>query len=199
MERSVRIQLGVVVERRRSRSPWQEWIWRPVSVIAGAPALGSAGALETAGETAGETEWRELVRGDDWTQYHAANLPLELHRAETEAYRINLGQKPPRVFVVLRPTTEPGPHPYRPLLITASPEEAEGYLESGDEIVEGVPMPDAVIAWLRAFVERHHVEQPFVKRKRSNKSAAPGEGASEADPPVQAGRRPAARRKAPDG
>jgi hypothetical protein len=71
MERSVHIQLGVVVERRRSGSPWQEWSWRPASVFAGAPPLGS--------------EWRELVRGDDWTHYHAATLPLELHRTETEA------------------------------------------------------------------------------------------------------------------
>lgn len=186
MERSVRIELGVVVERRRSRSPWQEWIWRPVSVICGAPSLGSAGALAT--------EWRELVRGDGWTHYHAANLTLELHRAETEAYRINLAQKPPRVFVVLRPATEPGPYPYRPLLITASPLEAEGYLESGDEIVEGVAMPEAVIAWLWAFVKRHHVEQPFVKRKRSSKSAARNEEPSHADRPG-----PAARRKVSDG
>jgi hypothetical protein len=27
-------------------------------------------------------------------------------------------------------------------------------------------MPAAVIAWLRDFVDRHHVERPFVKRKR---------------------------------
>jgi Protein of unknown function (DUF3305) len=177
MERSVRIQLGVVVERRRSRSPWQEWIWRPVSVILGAPALGS--------------EWRELMHGEGWTQYHAANLPLELHRAETEAYRVNLAQRPPRVFVVLRPATGPGPHAYRPHLVTASPQEAEGYLESGDEIVEGVAMPDALIAWLRAFVERHHVEQPFIKRKRAHKGGARREDGSLPDP--------AARKKVFDG
>jgi hypothetical protein len=58
------------------------------------------------------------------------------------------------------------------LLITASPAEAEGYLASGDEIVEGVPMPVAVIAWLKDFVDRHHVERPFVKRKRG-KGAGP--------------------------
>jgi hypothetical protein len=152
MERSVRMPLGVVVERRKSTSRWQDWIWRPVSVILGAPPVGP--------------EWRELLRGETWTQYHAANLSLELHRAETEAYLLNLAQQPPRIYVVLRPATEGAAHPYRPLLITASPVEAEGYLASGDEIVEGVPMPAAVIAWLRDFVDRHHVERPFVKRKR---------------------------------
>ncbi len=164
--------LGVVIERRRSTSSWQDWVWRPVAVLAGAPPLAG--------------DWRQLLHGASWTQYHAANLPLELHRAETEAYLINLGQQPPRVYVVLRPASEPGPYPFRPLLITVSPTEAEGYLASGEEIVEGVPMPAPVIAWLRAFVARHHVEQPFVKRKRG-KGAPPG-AADGAPPPALSGR-----------
>ncbi|MGH6912214.1 MAG: DUF3305 domain-containing protein [Geminicoccaceae bacterium] len=152
MERRASMPLGVVIERRRSKSPWQEWIWRPVSVIPGAPAVGAEG--------------RELIHGEGWTHYHAATLPLELHRGETEAYLLNLSQRPPRVYVVLRPASEPCPHPYRPLLVTASPYEAESYQESGDEIVEGVVMPELVVSWVQAFVQRHHVDRPFVKRKR---------------------------------
>ena len=152
MESSARVLLGVVVERRRSKSPWQDWSWRPVSVILGAPPLGA--------------EWRELLRDADWTRYHAANLPLQLSRSETEAYILNLSQRPPRIFVVLRSAGAQAVQPYRPLLITASPNEAESYMSSGEEIVEGVPMPAPVIAWLEAFVARHHVERPFVKRKR---------------------------------
>lgn len=158
MEQSAQMLLGVVVERRRSKSPWQDWSWRPVAVIVGAPPLGP--------------EWRELVRADDWTRYHAANLPLALSRSETEAYILNLSQRPPRIYVVLRASGGAEAQPYRALLITASPSEAEAYLSSGDEIVEGVPMPAPVIAWLEAFVARHHVERPFVKRKRKR---APGE------------------------
>ncbi|MGH6914917.1 MAG: DUF3305 domain-containing protein [Geminicoccales bacterium] len=168
-ERSAAMPLGVVVERRRSRSPWQDWIWRPVSVIAGAPPVGG--------------EWRVLVREDDWVRYHAATLPLELHRTETEAYLVNLSQQPPRVYVVLRPATQAGPYAFRPLLVTASPFEAESYLESGDEIVEGVPMPQPVAAWVRAFVDRHHVAQPFVKRKRSKGDDVPAGGSSWSDRP----------------
>jgi Protein of unknown function (DUF3305) len=157
MEQSAQIMLGVVVERRRSRSPWQDWSWRPVAVILGAPPLGP--------------EWRELVREPDWTRYHAANLPLELSRSETEAYILNLSHTPPRIYVVLRTAGGQAAQPYRPLLITASPVEAEGYLSSGEEIVEGVPMPPPVVAWLEEFVARHHVERPFVKRKRKRGAA----------------------------
>ena len=45
----------------------------------------------------------------------------------------------------------------------------------GDDLVEAVPMPDGLIAWVQAFIDRHHVDQPFVKRKRKRaKAEAPG-------------------------
>jgi Protein of unknown function (DUF3305) len=171
MERSARMALGVVVERRRSRSPWRDWVWQPVSVLVGAPPPGA--------------RWRELMRGDDWTRYHAGDLELELHRTETEAYLLNLAQRPPRVYVVLRPADTPDEPPFEPLLITASPSEAEGYLSSGDEIVEGVAMPAPVIAWLQDFVQRHHVERPFVKRKR--RKGATVAASDEAEATLEAG------------
>ena len=179
MERSVRMPLGVVVERRKSTSRWQDWMWRPVSVILGAPPVGP--------------EWRELLRGETWTHYHAANLPLELHRVETEAYLLNLAQAAaPDLRRAAAGDRARARMPYRPLLITASPVEAESYLASGDEIVEGVPMPAAVIAWLRDFVDRHHVERPFVKRKRARGADAPARAGRRAD----AGRALAERRRA---
>ena len=55
------------------------------------------------------------------------------------------------------------------LLVTASPYEAQDYADSGEEIVEKVPMPPGLVAWVRDFVERHHVEEEFVKRKRDRK------------------------------
>ena len=52
---------------------------------------------------------------------------------------------------------------YAPFLVTASPYEAAAYSEA---IVEAVPMPDGLIAWVQDFVDRHHVDEPFEKRKR---------------------------------
>ncbi len=64
-------------------------------------------------------------------------------------------------------------------LVTADPAEGEALTEPGAEIVEAVPMPAAIQEWLAAFVEAHHVERPFVKRKRDR-----------ADPEALAKRRP---------
>lgn len=143
--------IGVVLERREMDNPWQDHSWSAVAVMPGAPEV---------------DEWRLLASDQGWARYHADTLPLELHRSETEAYRTNLADHPPRVFVLLREDEEDGDHEVAPFLVTVSAYEAQDYLDSGEEIVDGVTMPDAVIAWVQAFIDAHHVDVPFVKRKR---------------------------------
>jgi len=156
MTRKESMPMGVVLERRVIDHPWQEYAWLPIEVIPGAPPVDS---------------WRLLNEGEGWIHYHAATLDLELFPGETDGYRTNLAQPQPAIYVVLRPDEgdeEGGDgHDVVPLLVTVCPHEAESYVESGDEIVEAVSMSDDVKAWVQAFVDEHHVEVPFVKRKRS--------------------------------
>lgn len=154
METLVRLPLGVVVERREIDNPWQSHTWRAVAVIPGAPTV---------------DKWRELARGPRWIRYHAATLPVELHHKETAAYRTNLSNDQPAIFVGLRDVVDPGESGFEvaPFLVTASPFEAQDYLDSSEVIIERVPMPDGVIAWVQAFVDAHHVDEPFEKRKRT--------------------------------
>lgn len=172
MEKTETLPLGVVIERRRSNHPWADYTWRALAVIPGAPELDPEGP------------WTQLREGDGWVQYHCGTLTLELFRSETETYKINLSQSPPRIFVVLRQNIDPGiEHDILPFLVTASPFEAQHYLDSGEEIVEAVTMPEEVLALVRDFVEAHHVEQTFKKRRRENKK--PREEAFSRRPPVE--------------
>jgi molybdopterin-guanine dinucleotide biosynthesis protein A len=139
----------VVVERRKLSNPWADETWLPVGVLPG--------------ETHGAPGLK-LRDGEDWTQYLAGTLPLELWRKETASYQYNLATGAPQVYVVLR--RDDGVLPWRPLLVTAAPDEAQAAMEGGEDIVEGVPMPPAIRAWVEAFVSAHHVEEPFYKRKR---------------------------------
>jgi hypothetical protein len=143
------LPLGVVLEGREMDNPWQDHCWRPIAVIPGAAQTG---------------EWRVLRQGKGWVHHLAGTLDLDLFEKETDGYRANLSQPQPRVFVVLRPDDE-GEWGVVPFLVTVCPYEAEGYVESGDEIVEGVPMPEDVIAWVQSFIDAHHVDVPFEKRK----------------------------------
>ena len=155
MKHQETLPLGVVLERRRIDNPWKDFDWRPLAVIPGAAAFDPEG------------EWRVLREGEDWIHYHSGTLSLELFRRETEGYKVNLSHDPPRIFVVLRDGADAGgAHDIVPFLVTACPYEAQDYMDSGEDIVEAVVMPADVIAFVQAFIDRHHVDEPFVKRKQ---------------------------------
>ncbi len=142
--------LGVVLERRDIDNPWQSVSWRAVAVIPGAPPV---------------DERRVLAEGSGWVRYHAATLTVELHRKGTEGYRYNLSTEVPAVFVVTRREEESDAE-VEPFAATVCPNEAQDYLDAGDDIVDRVPMPEVMIAWVQDFVKKHHVDRPFRKRKR---------------------------------
>ena len=50
--------------------------------------------------------------------------------------------------------------------VTADPAEGESFTETATDLVEQVPMPLPIQQAVAAFVAQHHVETPFVKRKR---------------------------------
>ena len=144
------ISVGVVVERREIDNPWQDYTFRAIAVIPDAPACDG---------------WRLMREGEGWTHFHAVNLTLELFKGETEGYRFNLSQPQPSIYVVLRPGESDEEQDVEPFHVTVCPYEAMGYAESGDEIVEGVPIPEETLNWIQEFVTAHHVDTPFKKRK----------------------------------
>lgn len=150
MKPLVSIPVGVVVERSKGTSPWAEFEWSPASVLTGVP------------DTA---PWTQLTDDGQHATFYAGAAKIELHRTETGNYRNNLMTGKPLLWVVLRTTgVEP---PCQLAIVTADPAEAEALagLGSGD-IVDTVPMPAAIEAAIAAFVTEHHIERPFVKRKR---------------------------------
>jgi hypothetical protein len=145
----MRIPVGVVVERRKAVSPWADFLWRPVSVLAGEPAA---------------APWTPLAGDGDVHTFYAGSAVIELFRTETANYLGNLGSGAPSLWVVLRPTgSEP---PYEVFAVTADPAEGEAFTEAGNDLVDAVPMPATIVETLEAFVAEHHVDRPFFKRRR---------------------------------
>ena len=143
------IPVGVVVERRRAKSMWAEFLWRPVSVLAGKPSA---------------EPWTPLDTQPDRVLFYAGEAVIELHRTETSYYRDNLASGAPKLWVALRPAaSEP---PYQLVAVTADPGEGEAFTDAGSNLVEAVPMPPDIAEIVDRFVARHHVERPFIKRRR---------------------------------
>ena len=115
---------------------------------------------------AGPADWKVLRSEDDVTEFHAATLPLTLYVSDAEAYAHELQAREPSVYAVLRPNGVNDDLPWTVALVTASPYEAQDYCDSAEELVEKIPMPDGLGAWITAFVDKHYEEEVFVKRRR---------------------------------
>jgi len=150
----VTLPLGIVIRKSPGVTRWSRWVWQAVAVLPGAA----------------DADWRELRREGEVVEYHAATVPLELWRASTEDYLTGLSARVPSIAVVMRQTSDPdAAQEIEVLLATASPYEAQDYMDSGEEIVELVPMPEGLAAIIRDFVDQHHHHQKFIKRKRDKK------------------------------
>lgn len=153
MERRLSLSVGVIVAREDADNPWQDYVWRLAGVVIGGDA---------------DAGWREIGRDPGIVRYFAGTLEIEVFRRETEAYQVNLNNDVPVVYVVMREADDPGAsQPLELHLATVSAYEAQDYLDTGEEIVDSVAMPAPLIAWVQRFVDRHHVEEKFVKRKRN--------------------------------
>ncbi|TXR47007.1 DUF3305 domain-containing protein [Phyllobacterium endophyticum] len=142
------IPVGVLVERRKAKSPWADYLWRPISVLAGVPVTEA---------------WTPMDGGKDVQLFYAGHALIELHRTETVYYRENLASGSPLLWVVIRPAEANA----QLIAVTADPAEGEALTDAGHDIVETVAMPESVALTIQDFIAAHHVEQPFVKRRRS--------------------------------
>jgi hypothetical protein len=149
VEPLMRIPVGVLVERRRAKGPWVDYVWRPVAVLAGEPSA---------------APWTVVSADDQQTTFFAGTADVALFRSEAANYRDNLASGAPALWVALRPTgCEP---PYEILTVTADPAEGEALTETGADLVEPVAMPHPVRDAIAAFVAEHHVERTIYKRRR---------------------------------
>jgi len=193
-----RTTVGLVVERRKAKSPWVDFVWRPVAALPGAPETPPWTVLahvpakwspvrrqehapneeERACSDSIGTEYA-LEGDDEATQFYVGTAEIGLYRSDTPHYRDNLAAGSAGLWVVLRPTA--GGPPFEVVTVTANPSEGEAFTESGSDLVEPVPMPESVRELIEAFIAEHHVDHAFSKREQQR-----------ADPDAMARRPPAA-------
>lgn len=145
------LRVGVIVRRTPGVTQWVKDIWTPIGVIPGAP----------------DEDWKLMIQDGDVVDYHAGTVTMELFRADVEAYLVSLNMKRPSVWVVMdRDETDHSPSGWFVSAVTASAYEAQDALDSGESIVEAVPIPEGLAAWIQEFVDLHYIEEPFKKRRR---------------------------------
>jgi hypothetical protein len=152
------IPVGVVVERRKAKSKWVDFLWRPVSVFVGVPSA---------------APWTPLYTEAETILFFAGETVIEFHRTETTKYGDNLASGAPKLWVALCPVASE--RPYDVLAVTADPAEGEALTDAGSNIVETVLMPPDVVEAVIQFIAQHHVERAFVKRQRERQATVSSE------------------------
>ncbi len=147
------VRLCVVVARKSIESAWSDYVWQPVGVMLDPP-NGIHGKI------------REEIDGQ--IHYFMECEPLELHPKDAPAYRENLElEQEGSLWVVLGEADDSAESlPYYVQLVTASPYEAQDYLDSGELIVEAVEMPHLLRDFLADYVLHCPDEEKFIKRKQ---------------------------------
>lgn len=149
------IKIGAVVRRTPGVTQWARHIWTPTAVIPGAP----------------DAFWKELVCDGDVIDYHAGTVAMELYRADVEGYLVSLNMTVPSVWIIMdRDQSKQSPSGWVVSAVTASAHEALDALDNAESIVEPVPIPESLAAWIKEFIDMHYIEAPFKKRRRDEVS-----------------------------
>ena len=162
---TLELTVGLVLARYAPASTWGRPIWMPVQ------------ALDQVPET---PAWSRLSASAERETFYAGAFPVMVYASETGFYRDNLATGTPKLWVVMQPGEGPdGPDQRIEIVqVTADPTEGEGHTQTGTYVVEVVDMPALTAAAVAEFVEQHHVERVFEKRKRDRKvPLTPGPGA----------------------
>ena len=128
------------MQRRAIDSRWQSEVWEPLGVLA---------------DYEGDAGPRVIVEEPQATQWLYPGFNIVLQRAEAEGYFHNVSTSAPNVFVLWRmEESRAVPH-----YVTVSYDEASRWMDGGAH-VDAVPMPAAMRAWLREFVEHNYRPEP---------------------------------------
>jgi hypothetical protein len=130
------LPVAVIMERRALANRWQSERWAPVDVVP---------------DEGGPREARLLEEDREHARWLHPGFAIELHRDEADGYYLNMTTETPYVFVNWRMVDELAV----PKIVTVSYHEA-GRMMDGGELVDGVPLPPALFAWLDEFVRAHY-------------------------------------------
>lgn len=136
-------RLGVIGASFPPVSRWASRVAQPTAVMMDLPPLSIGSVMSERNGV------QTIYMGD-----HA----LVLHSNETGHYIDNLRALKPSVWVALDDGVV--------RILTVDPYEGEALAGDPERVVEALLMPPRLVAKIERFVEEHHVEQVFHKRKR---------------------------------
>jgi len=99
---------------------------------------------------------------------YIADVLIDLHHAEAEAYAENLQSSSPAIYIVLRPIIDDDESEAEMMVveISLSPYTIQDYEDCGEDIIVKLPLAGPVANLVQEFVDTYFKPEKFVKRKR---------------------------------
>ena len=172
--RHVLYAVRVIVERQPLDNPWISHKWAvhdliPLDISAGLGALPS-----------GDIILQPLHADSSELDLYMADIRIDLHHAEAEAYAENLQSSDPSIYIVLRDgdlieenekkSDEKRNIDVHLAEVSLSPYHIQDYEDCGEDKVEKVPLYGPILELLNKFVSIHFHPEEFKKRKRDKKN-----------------------------
>lgn len=137
------VRVAVLGVSHPPANKWARRVTRPAAAMAEIPELARGALMAEQGE----------VR-----TYYMGDHGVILHSGETAHYIDNLRAAQPSLWV----SCDAG----EVRLVSADPYEGEAMASDPERLVEALAMPPAIVARIDAFIQAHHVQEVFHKRKR---------------------------------
>jgi hypothetical protein len=139
-----RLNVAVLIERRKQPNPWEAWNFRIADVAVDSGGFGTA--------------MRQLRDDGQSALFLHPGFSVELYRDEAEGYYLNLSSGRPVWFVMWRIDEDDAARAW-PERVSLSYHEA-GRLLDAQERVDNLPLPAAVAAWLQGYTDTHYRPEP---------------------------------------
>ena len=150
----------VLLERVPIVNRWADEQWRPAAVVpVERLAQGSDAAVPGVPEC--------VTDGPMGTTWRFPGCAIELHPTEAEGYFLNITSDTPLVFVMWRAAEDGSEPAARVQMLTVSYNQAGRIMDAGER-VDPVPMPEAILAWMRPYVAEHYKPEPRRKVRRND-------------------------------
>ncbi len=150
LEPEISCNVDIILERKKSRHPWADFVWSGVDVVS--PSTGNG-------------RWQLVEEGAEVSRFRFGPVALTLHRRMGEAYDANFQTGEPALWMML--DDELGETvPYKVRAVTADPYEALGFQDSAEGLVARIPMPPDILHWAIAYVSQMPDPEKFKKRRR---------------------------------
>ena len=158
--------VDVDIKRVLLANRWASEHWLPSAVV---PRTNAQNDAQDDEELLSARSPQRIADDKQGTTWRFKGFAIELHPTEAEGYFLNVSSEAPKVFVMWRLVDEPHHDECvaRPVIVTVSYNQAARFMDGGER-VDAVPMPDAIVAWMRPFVAEHYRPEPRKKVRRND-------------------------------